>query len=164
MECTCLLMIGISTIGICLCMLVTGNQNSEATISKVTSIQGSVDHRRPTWTVQDSPFNLFSVKNTVQVQGGLMNLFSGQSALQHEFGYNLGRFMSKLETFCEVRNNGFRFGNNSRIIHRNTNTSIQRCLESTNGAFRVGFKTVLPELMGRDPRTQIFGPWIPGWE
>jgi len=39
----------------------------------------------------------FKVKNTVQVQGGLMNLFSGQSALQHEFGYNLGRFMN-LET------------------------------------------------------------------
>jgi len=39
----------------------------------------------------------FKVKNTVQVQGGLMNLFSGQSALQHEFGYNLGRFKG-LET------------------------------------------------------------------
>ena len=95
---------------------------------------------------------LCSVKNTVQVQGGLMNLFSGQSALQHEFGYNLGRFMSKLETFCEVRNNGFRFGNNSRIIYRNTNTSIQRCLASTNGAFRSGFKTF--------PRS--VNPWMRG--
>ena len=41
------------------------------------------------------------VKNTVQVQGGLMNLFSGQSALQHEFGYNLGRFMSKLKKITD---------------------------------------------------------------
>ena len=98
---------------------------------------------------------LFSVKNTVQVQGGLMNLFSGQSALQHEFGYNLGRFMSKLETFCEVRNNGFRFGNNSRIIHRNTNTSIQRCLESTNGAFRFGFITILRSV---DPWMRVNKP------
>ena len=43
------------------------------------------------------------VKNTVQVQGGLMNLFSGQSALQHEFGYNLGRFMSKLKKKIPIR-------------------------------------------------------------
>ena len=43
---------------------------------------------------QDLELNVLLVKNTVQVQGGLLNLFSGQSALQHEFGYNIGRFMS----------------------------------------------------------------------
>ena len=87
--------------------------------------------------------NLFwiLVKNTVQVQGGLMNVFSGQSALQHEFGYNLGRFMSKFvprgrRVLVYLK---FRFGNDTRIYHRNTNTSIQRCLESTNGSFRFGF-------------------------
>ena len=137
MECMCLLTIGISTIGICWCILVIGNPNSEDTISKVKSrifIQG---------------FTYFLVKNTVQVQGGLTNLFSGQSALQHEFGYNLGRFASKFQSILPSRivyfvvYYVFRFGNNSRIHNRNTNTSIQRCLESTNGCFRFGFE-ILP--------------------
>ena len=139
MECMCLWTIGTSTIGICWCILEIGSQNSEDTISKV-----KIRVTRTYWFGREK--NLFSnlVKNTVQVQGGLMNVFSGQSALQHEFGYNLGRFMSKLVflptglVYLE-----FRFGNDTRIYHRNTNTSVQRCLESTNGSFRFGFEVIM---------------------
>ena len=55
----------------------------------------------------------------------------------------------KLETMV------FRFGNNSRIINRNTNTSIQRCLESTNGAFRFGLITA-----HKDTDFRSVDPWM----
>ena len=62
-------------------------------------VQGST-HPQCGFLIEEQRNSIFYlVKNTVQVQGGLMNLFSGQSALQHEFGYNLGRFMSKIKTF-----------------------------------------------------------------